>query len=181
MDRRRGSHDPAVERRALETQKTRLENAETKLIQLFYDDAITMPALKKEQKKVADQLAEVNDRLDSYKAGCADARLRVQAYLALAAHCHRIYEISDDPKKRQINQAFFTKIKLTEDHRIETEYTGVVETILDPANRLHADYWQRHQQLHPAILGEDALTEDDLGRSLFRVSELWWSIGDSNP
>ncbi|MCL2483739.1 MAG: hypothetical protein FWF43_10075 [Propionibacteriaceae bacterium] len=134
-----------------------------------------MPALKKEQKKVSDQLAEVTDRLDSYQAGCADARLRVEGYLALAAHCHRIDEISDDPKKRQINHAFFTKITLFEDRHIETEYTGAIETILDPANRLHADYWQRHQQLHPAVLGEDALTEDDLNRSLFRVSELGWA------
>jgi len=93
----------AVERRALETQNTRMENAEAKLIQLFYDDAISMPALKKEQKKVSDQLAKVTDRLDSYQAGCVDARLRTEGYLALTAHCRRIYEISDDPKKRQIN------------------------------------------------------------------------------
>jgi len=173
IDQRQRHSD--IERRALETQKTRLENAEQKLIQLFYDDAITMPAMKTEQKRVADQLAEVTDRLDSYKAGCVDARLRLRSYLALAAHCHRIYDLAGDTQKRQINHAFFTKIILTEDHRIETSYTGVVETILDPANRLHADYWQRHQQLHPAILGDDALTEDTLNRSGVRVSQLWWS------
>jgi len=128
-----------------------------------------------EQKKVAEQLTDITDRLDTFKAGCADARLRIQAYLTLAADCWQIYTLGDDNQKRRCNKAFFTKITITEDRQIETEYTGIYETIMDPANRLHADYWQRHQQLHPAVLGEDALTEDDMNRSVVRVSAVWWS------
>ncbi|MDR1449391.1 MAG: hypothetical protein LBI84_04195 [Propionibacteriaceae bacterium] len=82
----------------------------------FYDDAITMPALKKEQGRIAVQLAEVTSRLDAYQAGCDDSKLRLKAYLALATNCWGFYRTCDDTKKRPCCQAFFTKITLTEDH-----------------------------------------------------------------
>ncbi len=40
---------------------------------------------------------------------------------------------------------------LTEDLDVRSEFTGVYETILDPPNRLHAEFWQRTAQLHPDI------------------------------
>ncbi|MDR1449287.1 MAG: hypothetical protein LBI84_03640 [Propionibacteriaceae bacterium] len=117
---------------------------------MFYDDMITPSTLKREQGRVASQLAEITERLDAFKAGCVDARVRVRAYLALAANCHKLYTTCDEPKKRQINQAFFTRFTRTEDHHIAAQYTSIYDTILDPTNRLHADYWQRTKQLHPA-------------------------------
>ncbi len=165
----------ADERRHLDQRRHDLEDAELKLIQLFYDDAITLPALKKEQQRVASQLADVNARLDAYQAGCDDAKLRIKAYLALAANCGQFYKTCDDTKKRLMCQAFFTTITITEDHRIETEFTGAYDTIMDPEARLHADYWQRTKQLHPAILEADTTKPDDMHGSVVRISQVWWS------
>ena len=170
----------ADERRQLERQKQSLEDAEMKLIQLYYDDMITKEAMAKEQKRVADQLNDAKARLDAYRAGCDDAKLRLKAYLALATNCWQFYKTCNDTKKRLCNQAFFTKIILTEDHHIETEFTGIYDTIMDPEVRLHADYWQRNRQLHPAIL-ENQTDPDVLSGSGVRISEPWWSTGDSNP
>jgi len=39
----------------------------------------------------------------------------------------------------------------TQDHAIETEFTGTYDTIMDPEVRLHAHYWQRTCRLQPAI------------------------------
>ena len=171
----------ADERRQLEKHKQSLEDAEMKLIQMFYDDMITPEAMKKEQKRVADQLIDVNGRLDAFRAGCDDAKLRIKAYLALATNCWEFYRTCDDAKKRLCNQAFFTKIIITEDHKIETEFTGVYDTIMDPEVRLHTDYWQRNRQLHPAIIGGDQHDTSWLSGSGVRISEPWWSTGDSNP
>ncbi|MDR1448590.1 MAG: hypothetical protein LBI84_00005 [Propionibacteriaceae bacterium] len=164
-----------TEKRALESQKTKLEDAELKLIQMFYDDMITPAALKKEQGRVAAQLAYITERLEAFKAGRVDARLRVRAYLNLAANCHKLYSTCDDTQKRQVNQAFFTRFTLIEDHQIATQYTGTYVTILDPACRLQAGYWQRNKQIHPAALADNPSTTDDLDGSMFRVSDLWWS------
>ncbi|MDR0285216.1 MAG: recombinase family protein [Propionibacteriaceae bacterium] len=164
----------AGERRQLDQRRRDLEDAELKLIHMFYDDAITMPALKKEQHRVATQLAEVTARLDAYQAGCDDAKLRIKAYLALAANCGQFYKTCDDTKKRLCYQAFFTQITITEDHRVETQFTGAYDTIMDPEVRLHADYWQRTKQLHPAILDQDAPRPDDMQGSVVRISEVWW-------
>jgi len=102
-----------------------------KLIHMYYDDMITHDAMKSEQNRVARQLAEVKDRLDAYTAGFDDAKIRLKAYLALAANCWEFYHRCDDTSKRLCNQAFFTKIIVTENHQIETEYTGPYETIMD--------------------------------------------------
>jgi site-specific DNA recombinase len=38
---------------------------------------------------------------------------------------------------------FFTRINLTKNLDVRSEFTGVYETTLDPTNRLHAEFWQR--------------------------------------
>jgi len=164
----------AAERQQLTAQKKALEDAEMKLIHMYYDDMITHDAMKSEQNRVARQLAEVKERLGAYAAGCDDAKIRLKAYLALAANCWEFYRRCDDTSKRLCNQAFFTKIIVTENHQIETEYTGPYETIMDPEVRLQADYWQRNHQLDPAVLEPDGLRADDVQGSLVRVSRIWW-------
>ncbi|MEU8205085.1 hypothetical protein [Streptosporangium sp. NPDC049046] len=71
---------------------------------------------------------------------------------------------------------FFTKITLTEDLDVRSEFTGVYETILNPTNRLHAELWQRTGQLHPDIhldRHEEILPTDHGGR--LRTSTKWWT------
>ena len=165
----------AAERQQLAAQRQALEDAETKLIHLYYDDMITHEAMKKEQGRVATQLAEVTDRLEAYQHGCDDAKIRLKAYLALAANCWEFYRHCDDTGKRLCNEAFFTKITISEDHRLHTEFTGPYDTILDPEARLQADYWQRNHQLDPTILEPDGLRDEDVQGSVVRISRVWWS------
>ncbi len=80
-----------------------------------------------------------------------DAKLRLRAYLHLATNAHAFYLACDDARKRLCIQAFFTKITLTENLDVRSEFTGVYETVLNPTNRLHAEFWQRTGQLHPDI------------------------------
>ena len=57
-----------------------------------------------------------------------------------------------------------------------SEFTGIYETILDPTNRLHAEFWQRTGQLHPDITldhNEATLPTDHGGR--VGTSTKWWT------
>jgi site-specific DNA recombinase len=107
--------------------------------------------------------------------GESDAKLRLRAYLHLATNAHAFYLACDDARRRLCNQAFFTKITLKEDLDVTSEFTGIYETILDPANRLHADFWQRTGQLHFDINlehNEETLRRDQRGR--VGTSTKWW-------
>lgn len=56
-----------------------------------------------------------------------------------------------------------------------SEFTGIYETILDPANRLHAEFRQRTGQLRPDIHlahNEATLPTDHGGR--VGTSTEWW-------
>ncbi len=115
-----------------------VKDEQLRLLQAHYADAITLPVLKKEQHRLAGHLADIEQRLGAYQAGRADAKIRLRAYLHLATNAHALYTHCEPAKRRLCNQAFFTKIIPTEDHRIETECNGIDETVPDPTNRLQA-------------------------------------------
>ncbi|MCL1900318.1 MAG: recombinase family protein [Promicromonosporaceae bacterium] len=167
------------EREALARQAQKLEDQQLKLLQSFYDDAITATVHKREQQRVEEHLQQIKARLEAFEMGCKDAQLRIRAYLAMATNAQDFYLCLDPAARRLCNQAFFTKIILTEDWRIEHTFEDVYDTIMQPENRLRADYWQRTQQLHPDI-DLTAPLPPDLARDRVGTSNLWWSIGDSN-
>ncbi|WP_165310670.1 hypothetical protein [Microbacterium protaetiae] len=132
--------------------------------------------MKKEQHRIEGMLTDIDQRLSAYRAGREDAKLRLRAYLHLATNAHAFYLACDDARRRLCNQAFFTKITLKENLDVTSEFTGIYETILDPTNRLHAEFWQRTGQLHPDINlehNEETLPHDQRGR--VGTSTKWWT------
>ncbi len=120
-------------------------------------------------------LTDIDQRLAAYRAGREDAKLRLRACLHLATNAHPFYLACDDAGRPLCNQAFFTKITLKENLDATSESTGIYETILDSANRLHAEFWQRTGQLHPDINlehNEETLPRDQRGR--VGTSTTWW-------
>lgn len=165
-----------TQRRDLTRQKERLEDEQLRLLQAHYADAISLPVLKKEQHRIEGMLTDIDQRLSAYRAGREDAKLRLRAYLHLATNAHAFYLACDDARRRLCNQAFFTKITLKENLDVTSEFTGIYETILDPTNRLHAEFWQRTGQLHPDVNlehNEETLPNDQRGR--VGTSTKWWS------
>ncbi len=165
-----------AQRRDLTRQKERLEDEQLRLLQAHYADAISLPVLKKEQHRIDTMLTDIDQRLSAYRAGREDAKLRLRAYLHLATNAHAFYLACDDARRRLCNQAFFTKITLKENLDVTSEFTGIYETILDPTNRLHAEFWQRTGQLHPDINlehNEETLPHDQ--RDRVGTSTTWWS------
>ncbi|MDR1450491.1 MAG: recombinase family protein [Propionibacteriaceae bacterium] len=169
-----------TERATLARQAEKLEAEGLKVIQLFYDDAITTSQVKREQQRIEEQLQTIKLRLKSFDKGCKDAQIRIRAYLALATNAHDFYQCLDPASRRLCNQAFFTKIILTEDWTIEHTFEDVYETIMQPENRLRADYWQRTRQLHPSI-NLDTPLPPDTSQDRVGTSNIWWRWRESNP
>ncbi len=71
------------------------------------------------QHRIEGMLADIDQRLNAYRAGREDAKLRLRAYLHLATNAHAFYLACDEGRRRLCNQAFFTKITLTE-HLVST-------------------------------------------------------------
>ncbi|MDR2347415.1 MAG: hypothetical protein LBD90_02100, partial [Bifidobacteriaceae bacterium] len=130
--------------------------------------------VKHEQGRIEERLQHVKGRLEAFDRGCKDAQLRIRAYLALATNAHDFYMCLDPATRRLCNQAFFTKIILTEDWQIEHTFEDVYDTIMQPENRLRADYWQRHGQLHPDI-DLDAPLPPGIAGDRVGTSNIWWS------
>lgn len=165
-----------TERRDLTRQAERLEDEQMKLLQAHYAGAIPIPLLKKEQDRIGEHLDQINRRLNAYQADYAQAKTKLRAYLKLATNTHALYTACDQHHRRLFNQAFFTKITITERETVVAEYTGVYETVLDPTTRLHADHWQRTGQLHPDIdLARGETTQPAIERGRVGTSNKWWS------
>jgi hypothetical protein len=88
-----------------------------KLLRAYYDDAVTLPVLKTEQHRLANQIEAINARIDAHHGDYANAKAELDDTLDLLADAASIYERGDDETRRLCNQAFFTKVYLDEnDH-----------------------------------------------------------------
>jgi hypothetical protein len=114
--------------------------------------------------------------IDVGPRGRPTREIRLEAYPHVSTHAHAFYLACDDAKRRLCNQAFFSKINLTEDDHITTGLNSVYETVLNPTNRLHGDFWQRTGQLHPDIdldRNETTLPCDEPGQRW--NFDKWWA------
>jgi hypothetical protein len=64
-------------------------------------------------------------------------------------------------------------VLLTEDWQIEHTFEDVYDTIMQPENRLRADYWQRTRQSHPDIDLDSPLPPDLVGDRIGTSNILW--------
>ncbi len=67
-----------------------------------------------------------------------------------------------------------TRIILNQDWTITHTYEDIYDTIMQPENRLRADYWQRTKQLDPTI-NLDAPLSEKLAEDRVGTSNIWWS------
>ena len=110
------------ERRRLEERLNQLDDERMKLLRAHYADAVPMDLLKTEQERIA---AEIAGTEKSLLALTGDI-VRVEDTIARATHwatdCRRAYEIASHQERKQINQAFFKRILLTEDGVVAYEF-----------------------------------------------------------
>ncbi len=108
--------DTARTSRSLTRQQQRLHDERTKLLQAHYADAIPLDLMKTEQARITSELERIEQRLAD-TAGTIDVQKRtLTSALDLLEHCDQLYEQASDADRKILNQAFFDRIWVYNDH-----------------------------------------------------------------
>ena len=124
-----------MERRRLERRQRRLLDERAKLLQAHYADAVPLELLRTEQKRIADALTHIDQRLKAtdYEHELVDANLK--AALALATNAQAMYITAADPVRRQLNQALFRQIRIDDGGDVTSELAAPFDVLLSPQVR----------------------------------------------
>lgn len=133
QDFRRSSE---TNRKTLTVQKDRLVSERMRLLQAHYAGAIPLDLLKQEQDRIASQLASIEERLTSSNTEFDRFEQLIKRALDLATYAAKAYRHAatvkgSDQIRRLFNQAFFTRIRVSDD-RATGELAEPFKTLLSP-------------------------------------------------
>ncbi len=104
-----------VENRQLVTQRDRLISERSRLLQAHYAGAVPLDLLKTEQDRIARQLANVETGLAATAAEFDSIETLLHKALDHAVNSYQAYMVASPQERRQLNQAFFTRIEVRDD------------------------------------------------------------------
>ncbi len=117
----------------LTANRARLEAESDKLLAAHFADAIDLPTLKRHQDRIRAGLADVERRLSEHDEHHAGARAFLHYSLRLLTDAHRAYAHSDDGNRRLANQAFYTRLEITDDEQLRPRLAEPFKTIITEA------------------------------------------------
>ncbi|GFG50184.1 recombinase [Mycolicibacterium agri] len=130
-----------ADKHQLRTQKERLTNERSRLLQAHYAGAVPLDLLKTEQDRIARQLGAIETRLSAANIESDKFETCLRVALDYATHCYKAYMRAAPQERRLLNQAFFTHIYVHEDD-VQTELAEPFKTLLGnemaDAARCHA-------------------------------------------
>ncbi len=94
-----------------------------KLMRAYYAEAIPLEILKKEQKRIGDEITTLESELERVKAKFEVYAETIKTAINLASKCAYAYEKASPQIKRMFNQAFFKKIYIKNKKVSGTDYT----------------------------------------------------------
>ena len=116
----------------LRRERDRLERKRKKLLEAHYDDAIPLDLLKEEQQKISKQLAAIEHQEKAHEATFEEISERLTDALELVEDCGNAYRLAEDPLKRMMNQAIFSKLWIEEDGHVTAEFARPFNAIIEP-------------------------------------------------
>ena len=128
----------------LTANRARLEAESDKLLAAHFADAIDLPTLKRHQDRIRAGLADIEQRLREHDEQHIGGRAFLHDSLRLLTDAHRAYAHSDDGRRRLANQAFYTRLEITEDEQLRPCLAEPFATIVaeaaggKEANREHS-------------------------------------------
>ena len=102
------------ERQQLVVRQRRALDERAKLLEAHYAGAIPLDLLKIEQERISRDLNHVEERLASLELKFDLAEQNLKTALSFVANLDRAYEEADAKVRRQMNQALFTRILVTD-------------------------------------------------------------------
>jgi site-specific DNA recombinase len=146
--------DTDQKRMSYETKLKRLEAERHKLLQAHYHDAVPLDLLKSEQARIAGEIASTRSALKGAVYDSERIEETAERAVSLLKNCHTTYEDMSPQERRLMNQAFFSKIWVTEDGVVGWEYQEPFASLL-----------RRHQAKEPIfITGEQEIPRDERSR-----------------
>ena len=118
----------------LTANRTRPEAESEKLIAAHFADAIDLPTLKRHQDRIRTGLADIDRRLAEHDQHYTGAKAFLDSSLRLLTDAHRMYAGANDHQRRLANQAFYTKLTITEDEQINPTLAEPFASILTEIN-----------------------------------------------
>jgi hypothetical protein len=131
----------------------RLDAEREKLLQAHYAEAVPLDLLKREQARIAKEMAATQAALGRLNTELGAVEEGLDQALALVADCHQLYLAAPAHIRRQLNQAVFEQI-LVDDGEV-------------PTGRLAAPFGQLLELVEQAEV-KDWRSEDQLKRYLRR-------------
>jgi site-specific DNA recombinase len=119
----------------LTANRARLEAESDKLLGAHFADAIDLPTLKRHQDRIRTGLADIEQRLAQQDEQHTGGRAFLHDSLRLLTDAHRAYARSDDGSRRLANQAFYTRLEITEDEQLRPRLAEPFATIVREATR----------------------------------------------
>ena len=119
----------------LTANRVRLEAESDKLLAAHFADAIDLPTLKRHQDRIRAGLAYIEHRLREHHEQHAGGRAFLHDSLRLLTDAHHAYAHSDDGSRRLANQAFYTRLEITEDEQLRPRLAEPFATIVHEAIR----------------------------------------------
>ncbi|WP_338065679.1 recombinase family protein [Mycetocola reblochoni] len=114
----------------LTTNRARLEAESDKLLAAHFADAIDLPTLKRHQDRIRAGLADIEHRLREHDEQQIGGRAFLHDSLRLLTDAHHAYAHSDDGNRRLANQAFYTRLEITEDEQLRPRLAEPFATIV---------------------------------------------------
>ncbi len=125
----------------LTSERDRLDDERMKLLQAHYAGAVPIDLLKQEQDRIANQIGDIQHRLEAHHDEYASARANLDDSLGLLANIVSIYQRADDANRRLCNQAFFHRTFIEEDGDVRVEYERPFGSLCDTEEQMNALNW----------------------------------------
>jgi hypothetical protein len=171
-----------------EQRRTELAKQQEKLLEAHYADAISLDLLKREQRRIREELAVGDERIALCEQSCGSLVQNLDRALALVGHCAEAYEDAGPRLRRLFNQALFMVLFIDDDGTVRGEPAEAFGTMLD--SDLTDEIRELLQQVARnnearAPQGRRALMAPNRSDSwkcrCVRKRSKWWAQRDSNP
>lgn len=111
----------------LTANRARLEAVSDKLLAAHFADAIDLPTLKRYQDRIRAGLADIGRRLSEHDEHHTGGRAFLHDSLQLLTDAHHSY----DGNRRLANQAFYTRLEVTEDEELRPTLAEPFATVVN--------------------------------------------------
>ena len=128
FDKRMAGRDQEIA--DLMANRARLEAESDKLLAAHFADAIDLPTLKRHQDRIRAGLADIEHRLREHDEHHVGGRTFLHDSLRLLTDAHHAYAHSNDGSRRLANQAFYTRLEITEDEQLRPRLAEPFATIV---------------------------------------------------